>query len=63
MVPRGVQIAEDVYRRSPQSWFAIDDDAMYWPAWCRNNLIQTDGSRGISDPAIQHAVQIMLERF
>jgi hypothetical protein len=61
--PRGVQIAEDVYRRGPQSWFAIDDDHIGWPAWCRDNLIQTDGARGISDLWIQKAIQVMLERF
>lgn len=63
MLPRGVQIAEDVYRRAPHSWFAIDDDAMYWPTWCRDNLIQTDGASGINDPVIQNAVRMMLERF
>ena len=63
MLPRDIQITEDVYRRSPQSWFAIDDDAIYWPTWCQDNLIQTDGSHGISDPAIQNEVRIMLERF
>jgi hypothetical protein len=62
-LPRGVQIADDVSRRSPTSWFAIDDDAYCWPAWCLTNLIQTDGSHGISDPEIQDAVRVMLERF
>lgn len=63
LLPRGEQIAEDVFRRAPQSWFAIDDDAMYWPEWCRDNLIKTDGARGISDPAIQKAIRTMLARF
>lgn len=62
-LPRGVQIADDVFRRGPQSWFAIDDDHLGWPEWCRNNLIQTDGARGISDPKIQDAIKLMLERF
>ena len=63
MLPRGVQIEEDVFRRRPTSWFAIDDDAHAWPEWCRNKLIQTDGARGISDIAIQDAIATMLERF
>lgn len=63
LLPRGVQIAEDVFRRGPQSWFAIDDDHLGWPAWCRDNLIKTDGARGISEPAIQEAIRKMLERF
>lgn len=62
-LPRGVQIANDVFRRGPQSWFAIDDDYLGWPEWCRDNLIRTDGARGISDPAIQEAIRLMLERF
>lgn len=63
LLPRGVQIAEDVYRRGPQSWFAIDDDHLGWPSWCRDNLIRTDGAHGISDPEIQDAIRKMLERF
>jgi hypothetical protein len=62
-MPRGQQIAADVLRRSPQSWFAIDDDAVDWPDWCRNNLIETNGATGLSDPGIQYAVKTMLERF
>lgn len=63
MLPRGVQIVQDVHRRAPQTWFAIDDEHLGWPVWCRDNLIQTDGTRGISDPAIQEAIRKMLERF
>lgn len=63
LLPRGEQIAQDVFRRAPQSWFAIDDDAMYWPEWCRDNLIKTDGAHGISDPAVQDAIRVMLARF
>lgn len=62
-LPRGVQITDDVSRRGPKSWFAIDDDYTGWPDWCRHNLIQTDGARGVSDPKIQHAIQVMLERM
>lgn len=60
---RGQQIAEDVSRRGPLSWFAIDDDYLGWPTWCRDNLICTDGRYGISAPAIQDAIRVMLERF
>lgn len=62
-LPRGVQIANDVFRRGPQAWFALDDDYLGWPDWCRDNLIRTDGARGISAPAIQEAIRLMLERF
>jgi HAD domain in Swiss Army Knife RNA repair proteins len=63
VLPRGEQIAQDVYRRGPSAWFAIDDDALCWPQWCRDNLIKTHGSTGISDPLIQSEIRIMLERF
>lgn len=62
MLPRGVQVVEDVMRRQPKSWFALDDEHGNWPVWARDNLIRTDGKLGISDPFIQHAVQTMLQR-
>lgn len=62
-LPRGVQIANDVRRRSPSAWFAIDDEHLGWPEWCRDNLIQTNGAIGISDPTIQFAIRVMLERL
>jgi hypothetical protein len=58
---RGAQIANDVYRRSPASWFALDDDDIGWPEGYRSHLIRTDGRLGISDPAIQEAVRVRLE--
>jgi hypothetical protein len=63
LMPRGVQVAQDILRRGPKAWFALDDDDFGWPAWCRDNLIKTDGAAGISDPAIQHAVRKMLLRL
>jgi hypothetical protein len=63
LLSRGEQIANDVFRRGPKSWFAIDDDHVGWPFWSRNNLIKTNGSVGISAPDIQNAIRIMLERF
>lgn len=62
-LPRGEQIVRDVYRRGPAAWFAVDDDALHWPQWCRDNLIKTHGATGISDPHIQHAIKTMLERL
>lgn len=54
---RGQQIANDVEHRQTASWFAIDDDESDWPADCRNNLIRTERSLGISSPIIQAAVR------
>lgn len=62
-LPRGVQIARDVYRRRPQAWFAIDDDDVGWPEGYRNRLVKTTGTCGLSDAQAQLAVQAMLERL
>lgn len=61
-LPRGVQIGQDVSRRNPRYWLAIDDDDIEWPAWLRNNLVCTDGASGISAPEIQIAVSNWLEK-
>lgn len=58
--PRGVQIAEDVQRRRPQSWFAIDDDHHGWPSGYRDNLVRTASAYGISEPRVQAAIQAKL---
>jgi len=57
MAPRGMQVWGDVHRRQPSDWFAIDDDAFGWPAWCRDKLVQTRGGSGLSDPAIQEEIR------
>ncbi|KIF83060.1 HAD domain-containing protein [Noviherbaspirillum autotrophicum] len=62
-LPRGVQIAADVRRRNPGKWFALDDEYAGWPDWCRDKLISTDSSSGISDPAVQQAIKVMLEQM
>ena len=56
MLPRGMQILGDVMRRTPSHWFALDDDAFGWPVKYRDNLILTDGARGISDPVVRERV-------
>ena len=60
LLPRGMQVVEDVARRRPKAWFAIDDDYEGWPAWCRGNLIKTEGNKGLGDPRTQQAVVAML---
>jgi hypothetical protein len=63
LMPRGMQVTQDLHRRAQASWFAIDDNHLGWPAWCQDKLIRTNGSRGISDPVIQQAITAMLERL
>ena len=49
---RGLQIWADVQRRLPKQWIALDDQGFNWPAWCRENLIQTDDVLGLRTPAV-----------
>jgi hypothetical protein len=58
---RGAQIFSDVRRRSPATWFAIDNDDEAWPAHCREHLIKTDDRFGLSDPKVQATIQKRLE--
>lgn len=55
--PRGMQVWSDVRRRQPSDWFALDDDYLHWPAWCKDKLIQTDEHAGISVPATQALIR------
>lgn len=56
-LPRGVQVAQDVRRRNPKKWFAIDDEEADWPAWCRDRHIVTNSARGLSDVTVQDTIQ------
>lgn len=47
------QIAEDVSRRKPSNWFAIDDDARGWPRHARAHLVQCDSLLGLSEPRVR----------
>ena len=60
LMPRGMQIWNDVTLRKPDSWFAIDDDTFGWPAAHRDRLIETKGNVGLSDPATKDAVRKIL---
>lgn len=60
---RGEQIAEDVARRAPDFWFALDDDYLDWPKSCIDKLIRTHGDKGISDLAVQASIRRMLEKL
>lgn len=60
MLPRGVQVAQDVRQRNPGTWFAVDDEEADWPAWCRDKLIVTKPNLGLSDVAVQDAMRTTL---
>jgi hypothetical protein len=45
---RGAQVTEDVLRRRPGSWLALDDGPDGWPDWAAPHFMQTDPHEGIS---------------
>lgn len=47
-LPRGIQVLNDVARRKPRQWLALDDDAPGWVPEYRKHLIQTDPALGLS---------------
>jgi hypothetical protein len=50
--PRGLQVYEDVMRRRPRDWIALDDCNEGWPPEARGHFIQTDETEGISAPEV-----------
>lgn len=62
--PRGVQVTEDVLRRKPAQWLALDDNSEGWPNWAQDNFIRTHDTEGISDPMVLATFRSKLkERF
>ncbi|GAB3647838.1 HAD domain-containing protein [Ramlibacter alkalitolerans] len=53
LLPRGEQVTEDVLRRRPGAWLALDDDPLGWPTWAQPHFLQTDPYEGISPPHLQ----------
>lgn len=58
--PRWEQIWDDVLRRAPGSWLAVDDDIADWPATLRRHLVASDDVHGISLPEIQEELRRQL---
>lgn len=52
-LPRGMQVWTDVQRRKPRDWLALDDDHQHWPEWCRDKLVRTHDTHGISAPNVE----------
>jgi hypothetical protein len=59
--PRGRQVMEDVARRSPKAWLALDDTDEGWPAEIRDRVLITDECLGISAPGMAYRVIKALE--
>lgn len=60
-IPRGEQVVEDVMRRRPAGWLALDDNYEGWPKEHMHRWIQTDPYEGISDPAVLANLKEKLE--
>ncbi len=50
--PRGQQVWNDVSRRKPRMWIAVDDNAEGWPEHALEHLVLTHKYQGISDPDV-----------
>ncbi len=59
--PRGLQVWEDVLRRKPRDWLALDDDAEGWPPESAGHFVKTHDHDGISDPRVLAIVKERLE--
>ena len=52
LLPRGVQVLDDVERRAPADWIALDDDGAGWPKEHEHRLVQTDDRLGLGAPGL-----------
>ncbi|WP_236962031.1 HAD domain-containing protein [Hydrogenophaga sp. SL48] len=62
-LPRGIQVMNDVARRKPRNWVALDDDLENWVPEYRNFLIHCDQVLGISAPGVLDALKQRLLLF
>lgn len=60
LLPRGLQVWQDIERRRPAAWFAIDNDAAGWPEHCLDRLVLTEDRLGLSDMRTQEEVRRIL---
>lgn len=62
-LPRGIQVLNDVARRRPRHWVALDDDVENWVPEYRDFLIPCDKVLGISAPGVLDALRQRLLLF
>lgn len=55
--PKGLLVTEDVERRRPVAWLAVDDEQVGWPAWALPHVVFSDPYEGISPPRVQAAIR------
>ena len=56
-IPRGLQVCQDVERRQPGEWLALDDDAGGWPEWAMDHIVRTDPVAGISGERVRACME------
>jgi hypothetical protein len=52
-LPRGQQVHDDVLRRRPRDWLALDDDEEGWPAERTEKFVKTHMYEGLSASSVQ----------
>ena len=57
VMPRGLQVWEDVQRRQPKDWLALDNDGWDWPDAIRHHLTWTDDREGLSMSSVLEEFQ------
>lgn len=62
-IPRGQQVMDDVRRRCPTSWLAIDDNDEGWAPHANDNVVITDPLAGISASRTLALLRQRLKRF
>ena len=63
MLPRGVQVLDDVERRAPKEWLALDDDASGWPKEHEHRVVLTDERLGLSAPGLANTLSLKLREL
>ncbi len=60
---RGEQVLDDVSRRRPKNWLAIDDNTDGWGDFAASHLVATDPVRGIANTNVYRRLNEALKRF
>lgn len=61
--PRGKQVMEDVARRQPRGWLALDDTDDGWPTEVRDQVLLTDEQLGIAALGMPKRIAAALRRL
>ncbi len=62
-LPRGQQVTNDVLRRCPRQWLALDDNGEGWPPEHAHRFIHTHKYEGISNALVQAEFTQKLEEM